>query len=317
MLSEASEGAAATPSKLVQVIRTGSYKHPSYGNFKITREHLDSFVRNFDEKVRGIDIAVDYKHESEAEAAGWFKKLFVEEDAAMPGEFRLMASVDWTPVGEDKLLKKEFRYLSADFTLDYVSEDSKKFGPVLLGAGLTNRPFIKGMEPVVQLSENYNEGDPAMTLEQAMKKIEDLEAKLKKSEGMETEFSAMKKKLSDLEADAAKLAEEKKTNDKKASFDKMLAEKKVVEAQRDAFMKDDFAKFAELSQAAPKEKKLSEDDGDNGKDKTEGTAEEKIIALAEKLVAEKKAPDLGEAQALVLSDPENKKLREEYEKQFC
>lgn len=321
-LAEGAEGVAPAPAKTVQVMRTGSFKHPEYGNFSITKEHLDSFVKNFNERVRGIDIATDYKHDSEAEAAGWFERVFVEPDSERAGEFVLMADMDWTKPASEKLLNKEFRYLSADFTLNYVDpETSKKFGPVLLGAGLTNRPFIKGMDPVVTLSEQ-KEGANAMTLEQAMAKIAELEAKLAAMGGTPEQFSQMRQQFAEaqktIDAYKAKEAEQEKAtklSEKKSKFDKMLSEKKVVEAQREAFMGDDFAKFAELAMPAPKEEKKATG-SEGGGTNTEGDASDKILALAETLVKEKKASSLDKAVSMVLADPEHKALREEHEKQF-
>lgn len=324
-LAESKEGSRG-PASRVQVMRTGQFKHPEYGNFTITKEHLDGFVKNFKDGVRGIDISIDYKHDSEAEAAAWFKELQVDQIDG--GAFGLFAEVDWTEPGAEKVAKKEYRYLSADFTLSYKgNEDDKTYGPVLLGAGLTNRPFIKGMEPVVQLSEQ-EKGVNGMTLEQAMAKIAELEAQLKAMGAGQMEMGQMKQQLGDMQKQfseaqkiidgyKAKEAEAEKVTklaEKKGTFDKMLSEKKVVEAQREAFMADDFAKFAELSVPAPKDKKLSEggEGGNGGEDNSDKDAQDQVLALAEGLVKEKKAPSLSKAITMVLADPENKKLRDEY-----
>ncbi len=315
-LSELEAGAVAPP-KRIQVMRTGKFRHPD-GNFNITKEHLDGFVKNFNDNTRGIDIMLDYKHDSEAEAAAWFKGLEVQplENA---NEYGLFAEVDWTEPGAEKVSKKEFRYVSADFTLRYKdNETGKDFGPVLLGAGLTNRPFIKGMEPVVQLSEN-EKGVTGMNLEQALAKIAELEAKLAQMGGMPEQMGQMKQQLSDAqkEIDAYKAKEAEadkavKMAEKTSKFDRMLSEKKVVEAQRAPFMADDFAKFAELAQPVLKDKKLSE--GGEGGEGGEGDsdAQDQIIKLAEGLVKEGKVKSLRGGISMVLADPANKKLAEEY-----
>lgn len=137
------------PSQDIQLFRVGTFYHPEYGKFDITPEALKAMETNFKNKIRGIDIAIDYKHDSEDIAAGWIKELYLSSDGK-----ELWAKVDWTPKGSQVLGEKEFRYISPDFTFNYQDNESlKKFGPVLLGAGLTNRPTIKNMEPVVQLSE--------------------------------------------------------------------------------------------------------------------------------------------------------------------
>lgn len=142
-------------SDLVQLFRTGTFYHSEYGQFQIKPEDLKTMEHNFKNKVRGIDIAIDYKHDSEDIAAGWIQSLELSNDGT-----ELWAKVDWTPQGKKVLSEKEFRYLSPDFTFNYQDNESlKKFGPVLLGAGLTNRPTIKNMEPVVELSEVPSERD--------------------------------------------------------------------------------------------------------------------------------------------------------------
>ena len=46
---------------------------PRYGKFEITSTMLAAMVSNFDKGVRGVVPALDYKHESDNVAAGWFK----------------------------------------------------------------------------------------------------------------------------------------------------------------------------------------------------------------------------------------------------
>lgn len=248
-LSETSDGSGvlAAPRKL-QLFRTGNFKKkdPATGrkfSIPITSEMLKSMKHNFDEGVRGIDLAVDYKHDNEDVAAAWFKKLEMSEDGKA-----LMAEVDWTPRGEKVVVEKEFRYISPEFDLNYEdNEEGKQHGPTLLGAGLTNRPVIKKMKPVVDLSEG--KGNEEMELE---KKVQELEVQL--SEGktklstLETENADLKKQVVEFQERDKKAADERKLAEKKSKFDTMLSEKKVVEAQREPFMSGDMEKFTELAQ---------------------------------------------------------------------
>jgi hypothetical protein len=55
--------------------------------------------------------------------------------------------------------------------------------------------------------------------------------------------------LADYEANEKKQQEDKKLSEKTSNFNKLLSEGKAVEAQREAFMKDDTVKFAELAQS--------------------------------------------------------------------
>lgn len=307
----------------IQLFKVGKFFDSRYGEFQITTPMLLSMVNNFKKGVRGIDLAVDFAHDTEGKSAAWFKEVYLADDGKS-----LWAKVEWTPSGKDTVKSKEFRYISPDFTNDYMNNETKEtFGPTLNGAGLTNRPVIKGMEPIVQLSEvpNINEKTGGKEMEpkdqeiaDLKKKVADLEAKLAKDPGagnepddmmqMKQQLADMTKKCADYEAASKQAAEEKKMSEKKTSFDKMLSEGKVVEAQREPFMKDDLGKFTELAQPI----KLSEigNGGTGDGKKSDKSAEQQITDLALAKVAEKKARDLGEGITMVLS--ENAELKKAY-----
>lgn len=138
----------------VQLLRTGKFFLPRTDQpLQVTSEMLRKMAENFESEVRGIDLAIDYKHDSDDIAAAWIRRVELDENTEND-EATLWAEVDWTPKGKQIVGEKEFRYLSADFHPNYQDNETQSFhGPTLLGAGLTNRPVVKRMEPVVQLSE--------------------------------------------------------------------------------------------------------------------------------------------------------------------
>lgn len=295
----------------VQVLRTGTF-FAGDEPIQITQDILKQMVKNFSENVRGVDLMIDYGHDSEGEAAAWITNLFLNED-----ETELWAQVDWTEKGQDQILSKNYRYLSADFHTNYKDNETlKEYGHVLFGAGLTNRPFVKNMEPVVQLSEQkYIESEDNM--EEVLKQLKDIMVvmeglkgaieDLKPKEMMEGEKEEMgddEMKLSEeiekQKAESKRLSEENAKMKKENEFNKLFAEGKVVEAQREAFMNNDMAKFSELAC----EVQFSEK-GNQGKeqDKKE-LSEEEAIAKITKIAKEenitfsevlKKEPKLKEA----------------------
>lgn len=308
----------------IQLFKVGKFYDPRYGEFEITTPMLLSMVNNFKKGVRGIDLAVDFAHDTEGKSAAWFKDVYLSDDGKT-----LWAKVEWTPSGKDTVKSKEFRYISPDFTNDFMNNETKEtFGPTLNGAGLTNRPVIKGMEPIVQLSEvpniNNNTGgnmDPKdQEIADLKKKVADLEAKLAKDPGagnepddmmqMKQQLADMTKKCADYEAANKQAAEAQKLAEKKGKFDIMLKEGKVVEAQREPFMKDDMGKFTELAQPLKLSEIGSGGTGDGNKGKS---VIEQVRELAAVKLSEKKAHDLGAAYTMVLS--ENKELAAEYYKQ--
>lgn len=138
------------PIYCIEIMRTGTWKHPVYGQFSITENDLDDFVLHFNEKVRGVDIAIDLEHGEtphKGASAGWIKKLKKQGNS-------LLAEIEWTDLGKEKLKAKEYKYFSPEFKFSYEDhETGKKYSNVLMGGGLTNRPFIKNMAPVM-LSED-------------------------------------------------------------------------------------------------------------------------------------------------------------------
>lgn len=278
----------------IQLFRVGNFTHPEYGDFKITSEFLAEIKQNFDNKVRGIDIAIDYKHASEDIAAGWLKEITLSDDGR-----QLFGKVDWTPNGQKVISEKEFRYISPEFSFNYKDNESlKNYGATLLGAGLTNRPVIKKMEPVIELMEKPKpkervkmDDQKQMSPEEMMKLIEELKAELAKVKG-----------------EHASMMEEKKCAEKKAEFVKLLAEGKACAAQEDSYIKGDMKTFIEKAQSV----KMSEK-GTSTEPKSNTTGiesvDDKIIALADKLLTEKKAKTLSEAYEMVLR--ENKELLNE------
>lgn len=141
---------AERPVSDIQIARTGTWEHPQYGRLEITEQTLQDFVDNFYRRVRGIDIAVDQAHRPEDGAAGWIKDLHKRGN-------ELWATVEWTPLGVRLIRDGIYRYFSPEFAVTYTDpETGQKYRNVLLGGGLTNRPFIKGMAPVM-LSEDMAE----------------------------------------------------------------------------------------------------------------------------------------------------------------
>lgn len=348
----------------IQLFRTGTYQKLMEDGktvtFSITPEILEEMKENFDNRVRGIDIALDFAHRSDDEAAAWFKELELTEGE--DGETELWGNVDWTPDGYAAVASKKFRYISPDFAFGSKdNETGKKFGATLFGAGLTNRPVIKNMAPIVELTEVKDMAKKTTKGTGAKKKltdftVEELKAKLSEEkneerkvfiqevidhkleleemdegddDGDEEPAPPPKKKpaemnleelqdlctkqseeLADLRKQMTKQAAETQSTKKNASFDKLLVEGKVVEAQRAAFIEGDTVKFAELA-----EKTKYEAVGEHG-DPVEGktTAQDKVLELAQEKVEKKLARTQWEAIPMVLA--ENKKLNQEYEKEM-
>ena len=135
-----------TRTSIVQILKTGSWNHPVYGTFSVTTENLDEFVANFKANVRGVDLCVDVNHDPEHKAIGWFRDVYREGEA-------LFASIEWNDEGLDQINSKAFRYFSPELFFSYRDEETGvDLRNVLIGGGITNRPFFKGMQ-ALKMSE--------------------------------------------------------------------------------------------------------------------------------------------------------------------
>jgi hypothetical protein len=118
-----------------------------YGRVKVTSEHLQQMVRNFDAGTYGQTIFFDVEHRSDKGAAGEITALRFD------GEY-LLADVTWTAHGVSAIKDKRHELVSAEFTEEFTDpETGDEAGAVLFGAALTTRPFVKRMQRV-QLSED-------------------------------------------------------------------------------------------------------------------------------------------------------------------
>lgn len=285
--------------KEIQILRTATIYDARYGEVTITKDMLDQMVVNFDEKVRGIELILDAGHNSDKEAYGWFKRLSVKlgED----GQHELWAMVELTSFGQRALTEKHYGYISADFEMSYVDNETlKNHGTVLMGAALTNRPVIKRMKSAIELSENKKMELPELLQSMGVASAEELVALVSelrsKSESSELELATAK--------EAIALA------DKNNSFNVMMTEGKVVEAQRKAFTEGNMFEFAKNA-ATVKLETITHSNA-NG-DQDDVSAQVKIMELAE---AKMKTEKLSMTKAISLVLSENKELNEQYQSEM-
>ncbi len=166
----------------IQIVPTGKWDHPAYGEMEITSDDIAEFVRNFKDRVR-LDLRITAGHDNgmsggELPAIGWFKELI---DRGVNG---LWAVVEWTQEGEQLLSDRAFKYFSPEFYQVYQDpETGEKRENVLVGGALTNSPYFKELTPVVSFSEpsimkQFN--TPTMDIKEILsKKPEDLTAEEK------------------------------------------------------------------------------------------------------------------------------------------
>lgn len=140
-----------TARSVIQILRTGTFYHPLYGRFTVSKKVLEIMVANFEQHhpKPPTELVVDWEHTSAIEppqkspAAGWIKGLVIKDDG-------LFADVEWTEEAASEIRAGEYRFISPEFNLNYRDKETgEPIGATLLAVALTNRPFIEGMLPVV------------------------------------------------------------------------------------------------------------------------------------------------------------------------
>lgn len=218
----------------------------------ITKEMLKGAKANFDANIRGIDIALDCNthdnDEGEKPAAAWLKSLDLSED----GE-HLRGMVSLTDTGKKLTKGKEFKYLSVELSPLYEDENGKMHSNVLLGGTFTNRPAVKGLDPI-KLSETKNKIDMELTKEEISSiesvktemnlEIKDIHSTMlsmkQENATLSSEKAELTANLVKLEAEATesknallKLSQEKIDAEKLSAVESLIEKGIIINAQKD------------------------------------------------------------------------------------
>jgi phage I-like protein len=236
------------------------------GKLTFTREWCQTLVDNAKALVaKGHRIQVNYHHLGgdvdpstpleNTVAAGWMQDVELRAD----GPYAL---IGWTERARKFIEAQELGYLSPEFFLDYTSRDTgKPQGPTLVGAALTNVPFLKelprvaasdtpqppapaegeSMDPkklrkLLKLSENATDAEveaALLALGGSAEKLSLTEregaVKLKEMQGV---VVTLTEKVNALEADKAKMLAEQRGAAVKGFLDELVKVGKVTPAMR-------------------------------------------------------------------------------------
>lgn len=136
----------------IQLAKTGNFRDRRYGAFSITQADFKRWVDNF--KVlngdAGLPIDVDHAPEKkgETEAAGWVKALEIRGN-------QLWGRVEWNALGVQLIADQRYKFISPSYNEHHRDESGRDFGTALVGAALTNRPFLN--MATISLSKDIGE----------------------------------------------------------------------------------------------------------------------------------------------------------------
>lgn len=181
----------------VHALPIGEQKHPIYGKLSFTPERIRRFAQSVKEKVRGIDPDIDYDHKLDPSkgniAAGWVRDAEERQDG-------LWLLVEWTKKALQSISDREYKYFSPEFADEWEDAQGNTFKDVVLGGGLTNRPFLKNLMPI-NLSEFT-----AIDQEEVMDRAELARALGLSEDATEDQIKAKIKELSEVKQDKVDLS---------------------------------------------------------------------------------------------------------------
>lgn len=120
-----------------------SVKHPVHGTIEFSPERIRRFADSVNNRVRGIDLDIDYEHKRGAHggrAAGWVQNAEARDDG-------LWLGVSFTPAAKEAIKNREYRYFSPEFDDEWEDNSGQAHKDVLFGGGITNRPHLKSLQP--------------------------------------------------------------------------------------------------------------------------------------------------------------------------
>lgn len=131
--------AAEVPARIPYLPRPGTYRHPTYGEVRITPERNARFVANFHARVYGQDLPIDAEHQTKLSGAlGYVRDLVANADGSVD------AVPEWTDRGRTLLAADRYRYFSPEWFDAWTDPATGQTHPdVAIGGALTTRPFFK------------------------------------------------------------------------------------------------------------------------------------------------------------------------------
>lgn len=134
-----------------ELLHTGENTDPRYGDFRFSKDELEEMASNFNEGVRGVEIAVDINHDPQKRAYAWIQpgSMYVAESSKLDGEYSLYGKLHrYTEEGKKLLRDGSYRYFSLEIKpslTTVINKIKKTFRNVITGLAFTNSPVIKGL----------------------------------------------------------------------------------------------------------------------------------------------------------------------------
>ena len=205
----------------VELLPEGEWKHEEApgGILKVPLLLMQEFVKNFQDRVCGEKLPLDYGHDPKDEGApGWITNLKIAKNE--DGGVSIFAILDITdPEAQENIKNGSLCYISPQLILGWEDPKDGKIYNVIRSAALTNYPYIKNMRKIIANFEEVKKEVKDMLTEEEIK-VKEKELTTKETELSEKEkgFAVRETKLKEGEETLEK--EKKEFEDVKLEQDK-------------------------------------------------------------------------------------------------
>ncbi len=163
---------------LAQLLPKGKFKHPIFGELNFTEEKFDNAIKNFKAGVPKKSIGINFNHNihgSIPTAAGWFVSL-EKNDKFLDAKF------DFTDEAAQMIRDKKFKFVSAEVTENFTDNQGGKHGFTVVGAGVTNTPFMTQQNPIMMFSADGSLSEFTEPIKKKILKVNNFEYPLTNEE---------------------------------------------------------------------------------------------------------------------------------------
>lgn len=202
---EAAPAAFAEPPEWIPYLpKPGVYRHPRYGEIRISRARNENFVRQFQAGVYQRQLPLDAEHESKLSGAvGWITDMRVNPDGSAD------ARVAWTDRGVALIEADRFKYVSPEFYDVWTDPATgQQHRDVAIGGAITTRPFFKegALRPLIASERGLTDaapeevtrmGDTITLTEEQTRQFAELQAQLAEAKRLAEQADAERKALAE------------------------------------------------------------------------------------------------------------------------
>ena len=134
----------------IELFKEGSWKHPSApsGWFNVTKDRITNFINNFNRKICGPELPLEFSHSPNSEKTpGFITKLYEKIDDGISSLWATLKLADRNVA--QRIKNGALKWISPTVVSDYEDTASGQRFEVIRSATLTNYPHIKNLHPIV------------------------------------------------------------------------------------------------------------------------------------------------------------------------